>query len=75
MLIIEQGRDSVTNIDHFGTIEVHECSICSYRWDDQRCLDENVMANYETPERAQEVFEDFLGAVLLEDKVFTMPEE
>ena len=75
MLIIEQDRDSVTNLDHFGTIEVCGDSICSYRWNNSDALDENVMACYETPERAQEVFESFLGAVIREDKVFEMPEE
>ena len=75
MLIIEQDRDSVTNLDHFGTIELCGNRICSYRWNSSGDLDENEMACYETPERAIEVFDEFLSAVLREDKVFTMPEE
>ena len=75
MLIIEQNRDPVTNIGHFVAIEKRGSSICSYRWNDRDALVENEMASYETPERAQEVFEDFLGAVLRKNKVFELPEE
>ena len=75
MLIIEQERDSVTNLGHFGTIELYGNQIVAYRWNNGDDLEEDVMATYETEERAKEVFEDFLGAVLREDKVFELPEE
>lgn len=80
MLIIEQGRDSVTNTDHFGTIEIDGNSIMTIRWNntsDQDDADDlgNYMGTYDTPERAQEVFGMIINAVMNEKKVFVMPEE
>ena len=75
MLILEQNRDSVTNVDNYLKIEVFGSSICAYKGNTGKELYVNTMASYETPGRAQEVFESFLGAVIREDKVFEMPEE